>query len=69
MLLAGLLAGTLLTFSVGTLVSKMLFGLKSYDPGALIAAILFLLLVGLSATFVPAVRATGINPTAALREE
>jgi putative ABC transport system permease protein len=69
MLLAGLLVGTLLTLSVATLVSKMLFGLKPYDPVALAAAIVLLLLVGLLATLPPAFRAAGIHPTEALREE
>jgi ABC-type antimicrobial peptide transport system permease subunit len=69
MLLAGLLVGTLITFSVATLVSKMLFELKPYDPVALAAAIVLLLVVGLLATLAPALRAARINPTAALREE
>jgi putative ABC transport system permease protein len=69
MLLAGLLVGTLLTLSVATLTSKLLFGLKPHDPLVLTAAVLLLLLVGLLATFLPALRAASINPTAALREE
>jgi len=69
MLLAGLLVGTLLTLSVAMLVSKMLFGLKPYDPVTLMAAIVLLLLVGLLATLPPAFRAAGIHPTDALREE
>jgi putative ABC transport system permease protein len=69
MILAGLLVGTLLTLSVATLVSKMLFGLKPYDPLALAAAIVLLLLVGLLATLAPALRAASIHPTEALREE
>lgn len=69
MLLAGLLVGTLITFGVATLVSKMLFELKPYDPLALAAAIMLLLLVGVLATLPPALRAAGTNPTAALREE
>ena len=69
MLVIGLFAGALLTLGVATLVSKMLFGLKAYDPVALSAAMLLLLVVGLLATFVPALRAAGIDPTTALREE
>jgi putative ABC transport system permease protein len=69
MLLAGLLVGTLITLSVATLVSKMLFELKPYDPMALAAAIVLLLVIGLVATLAPALRAARINPTVALREE
>ncbi len=69
MVLAGLLVGTLLTLSLATLVNKMLFGLKPYDPKALAAAIGLLLSIGLLATIAPAVRSARIPPTAALREE
>jgi ABC-type lipoprotein release transport system permease subunit len=47
----------------------MLFGLKPRDPAVLSGACLLLLLAGLVATAVPAVRAANLNPIDALREE
>jgi len=69
MLLLGLFVGTLLTLGVAALASKMLFGLKAHDPLVLTEAALLLLAVGFIATFIPALRAAGIDPSAALREE
>lgn len=69
MLLAGLAAGTFLTLAIGSFVSKMLFGLESYDPPVLAAAFAVLGLVGLLAASVPALRAANIDPAGALRQE
>jgi predicted permease len=69
LLLLGLLAGAGLSLGVGKFASKLLFGLKPYDPSALITAAVLLLLVGFVATYVPARRAASIDPTVALREE
>jgi ABC-type lipoprotein release transport system permease subunit len=51
------------------LAAAMLFGLKPGDPSVLVGASLLLLVAGLLATAIPAMRAANLNPMAALREE
>jgi ABC-type antimicrobial peptide transport system permease subunit len=69
MLLGGVVAG--LGISLGTvhLVHKLLFGLTSYDPVAILGAILVLSAVALVAGYLPARRAMRVNPMIALRYE
>ncbi len=69
LLLLGLLAGAGLSLGAWKFASKLLFGMKSYDPSALIGAAALLLVVGFVATYLPARRAADIDPAAALREE
>jgi ABC-type antimicrobial peptide transport system permease subunit len=49
--------------------SALLFGVKPYDPITLLAAIVVLLTIAAAAIFVPARRATRIEPVVALRVE
>ncbi|HUB28829.1 MAG TPA: ABC transporter permease [Terracidiphilus sp.] len=53
---------------IGRAFSRMLFGLSSADPLALIAASATLLLVAFLATYVPALTASRVEPMKALRE-
>ena len=50
-------------------VSSMLFGLKGTDPWILVAAAATLIVVGLAAGFLPAWRASRVDPMVALRYE
>jgi ABC-type antimicrobial peptide transport system permease subunit len=69
MVLAGLLAGSLVSLMLGRFVAAMLFGLKPYDPGVMFAASCFLGAIGFAASVVPALRATKLDPVTALRQE
>jgi putative ABC transport system permease protein len=69
LLVIGLGVGTALALGAARPAKSMLFGLKPYDPVTLILAIVGLALVAVVASYVPARRAAGLDPMAALREE
>ncbi len=66
---AGVAAGLAAAFATLRLASSQLFGLSAYDPATLAAATLALAAVALVAGFLPARRAAGTDPMAALRHE
>ena len=59
-------AGSLLT---GRWLTSLLFGVRATDPATLAATALLLLLVAAAACFLPARRATRVDPMVALRAE
>jgi putative ABC transport system permease protein len=65
----GLAVGAGLALAAARTASSMLFGLKPYDPATLLFAISILALVAISASYIPARRAAGVDPMVALREE
>jgi ABC-type antimicrobial peptide transport system permease subunit len=69
LVLAGVAAGLGLALVAGRLVSSMLFGLTATDPAAVGLATLSMVAVGIVAGWLPARRATRIEPTVALRYE
>jgi ABC-type antimicrobial peptide transport system permease subunit len=70
-LLAGIGIGVALplAFGLGRFIESQLFGLKAMDPSTLTAAALLLATVALAAGYIPALRATRIDPMDALRWE
>ena len=66
---AGLLAGIALALSGARLVRSMLFGVTPTDATSLTAAAVLLLAAALVATFLPARRASHVDPMVALRHE
>jgi putative ABC transport system permease protein len=67
--LAGLVVGVPVALIGARLISAQLFGLSPTDPLTLIGAAVILTLVALLAGYVPARRASRVNPLNALRYE
>ncbi len=69
MTLAGGMTGLAVAIGVGRLARSLLFELEAYDPAAIAVAVVALAAVALAAGFVPAHRASRIDPIRALRYE
>ncbi len=63
----GVLIGLVCAVASGQLIAGVLYGIVPRDPMTLIASALFVLLVATVAMFVPAVRASRVDPLEALR--
>ncbi|HKI95273.1 MAG TPA: ABC transporter permease [Gemmatimonadales bacterium] len=66
---AGLLLGGIGAFAVGRVLRSQLYGISPTDPVTIVAVVVFLALVALAASTIPALRATRIDPVEALRHE
>lgn len=69
MALIGVAIGLIAAFGLMRLMSSMLFGVSTQDPLTFLAVALLLTLVAMAACYVPARRATRIDPMVALRYE
>lgn len=67
--LIGAAVGVAAALAVSRLLTKLLFGVKPGDPATLVAVMLLLVTVALLAAFLPARRATKVDPMIALRCE
>jgi putative ABC transport system permease protein len=67
--LAGLLLGLLGALGLGRAISSFLFGVTATDPLTFVAVSLLLTAVATAACYIPARRATKIDPILALRRE
>jgi ABC-type antimicrobial peptide transport system permease subunit len=65
----GLGSGTALTLIAARSASGLLFGLSPYDPATLAGAVILLAIMAAAASAVPALRASRIDATAALRSD
>jgi putative ABC transport system permease protein len=65
--IAGVVLGIGAAFALTRLIASSLYGVKSWDPGVFIAVPFLLSLVALAATWVPATRASRLDPMKALR--
>jgi predicted permease len=66
---AGLLVGLPFAFAAARMADSMLWGVKSSDPAIYVAGAAMLLLVGLMSAYLPARRASRIEPAEALRHD
>jgi putative ABC transport system permease protein len=67
--LAGVAAGFAIAFAAGNVVQSLLYGVSPRDPSVFAATTTLLLVVALFACWVPARRASRLNPVEALRAE
>jgi predicted permease len=65
--LIGIVVGAALSFAVATLISAMLFHTAPADPATFVSMVLLLTVVALVAGYLPARRASRVNPMVALR--
>jgi len=66
---AGLAIGLLGTYVVSRVMTSQLWGISPHDPVTLALVVMILVLCGLMACYVPALRATRVEPVKALRLE
>jgi hypothetical protein len=64
----GLVAGGALAYLTTRLIGSRLYGIAVQDPSTLVVATALLLLVALTATYLPARRASRVDPLVALRQ-
>jgi ABC-type antimicrobial peptide transport system permease subunit len=69
MTITGVAIGLLAAFGLTRLMTKMLFGVSATDPATFVLISLLLMFVALLACYVPARKATKVDPLIALRSE
>jgi putative ABC transport system permease protein len=69
LMLIGLVIGTALAIAGSQTAASLLYGLKPTDPSVIAAAIGILTVVAIIASYVPALRASRVDPMLALRDE
>jgi len=65
----GVVIGIAAAFGLSRAIASFLFGVKSWDPAVFVGAPAVLTIVALAAAWIPARRASRVNPIEALRYE
>jgi ABC-type antimicrobial peptide transport system permease subunit len=65
---AGIVAGLVVSASTASMMASLLYGVRPHDPAVFLIVPLLLLAVAALASYLPARRATKVNPMIALRE-
>jgi putative ABC transport system permease protein len=65
----GLVIGTGLAFAASNVIRELLFGIEPHDPATFVAVGVLMAAIGVSACWIPAVRASRIEPAVTLRTE
>ena len=64
----GIVAGLVFSASTASLMASLLYGVRPHDPAVFVIVPLLLFAIALLASYLPARRATKVNPIVALRE-
>src|SRR5580692_10138607 len=64
----GIIAGVVVSASTASMIASVLYGVRPHDPAVFLIVPLVLLAVAAVASYLPALRATKVNPMIALRE-
>jgi putative ABC transport system permease protein len=67
--LAGMTLGIALSIAITRLMQSTLYGISPRDPGVFATSTIVLLLAAASACLIPALRATRVDPTEAMRAD
>jgi ABC-type antimicrobial peptide transport system permease subunit len=65
----GILVGIPLSLALSRVTISLIFGIQAWDPVVLALVVSLLCAISLFAAYVPSVRASGVNPAAALHSE
>ncbi|HET8824210.1 MAG TPA: FtsX-like permease family protein, partial [Terriglobales bacterium] len=64
----GIVAGLVFSAATASMIASLLYGVRPHDPGVFLIVPLLLLVVASLSSYLPARRATKVNPIVALRE-
>ena len=65
----GVFIGAAASFGANRVISSQMWTVATFDPVALIGGVIVIVILGLAACCIPALRATRVNPILALRHE
>jgi ABC-type antimicrobial peptide transport system permease subunit len=64
----GIVTGVIFAASTASMMASLLYGVRPHDPAVFLVVPLLLLVVAIAASYIPAWRATRVDPIVALRE-